>query len=36
MLGDGALVNFIDIKPDYEEEFNEWYNYEHVDDPIPL
>ncbi len=36
MLGDGALVNFIDIESDYEEEFNEWYNYEHVDDLIHL
>ena len=33
-LGKGMLVTFTEVAPDLEDEFNEWYNREHIDERV--
>lgn len=34
LLGQGMLVTFTEVAPEHEEEFNEWYNREHIDERV--
>ena len=34
LLGRGMLVTFTEVAPEHEEEFNEWYNREHIDERV--
>ncbi len=36
LLGNGALLTFTGVPGDLEEEFNEWYNREHLDERLDL
>ena len=35
-LGKGMLVTFTEVAPDLEDEFNEWYNREHIDERVNM
>lgn len=34
LLGTGMLLTFTEVAPQHEEDFNEWYNREHVDERV--
>ncbi|MGY9055921.1 MAG: hypothetical protein ACKVGZ_10035 [Alphaproteobacteria bacterium] len=36
LLGRGMLMTFTEVPPDVEQDFNEWYNREHVDERTQL
>jgi hypothetical protein len=36
LFGTGMMITFTEVAPDLEDEFNEWYNREHLDERIDL
>lgn len=36
LLGTGMLMTFTEVPPEHEQDFNEWYNREHVDERTQL
>ena len=36
LLGHGMLMTFTEVPDDVEQDFNEWYNREHIDERTPV
>jgi hypothetical protein len=36
LLGDGVLLTFTEVPAEVEEDFNEWYNREHIDERVDM